>query len=80
MYYDGAAHKVTAEPTVEGMEPFMVYQEIKIYEDYLSYKDFAMIRVGDNYVTHRPFTGAYGDGAENVGVMDIVWMVFVLDW
>ena len=27
-----------------------------------------MIRVGDNYVTHRPFTGAYGDGAENIGV------------
>ena len=68
MYYDGAAHKVTADPTVVGMEPFMVYQEIKIYESYLSYKDFAMIRVGDNYVTHRPFTGAYGDGAENIGV------------
>ena len=29
-------------------EPYLVYNEIKIYEDWLSYKDFAMIRVGDN--------------------------------
>ena len=68
MYYSYADNKVTAEPTVPGQEPMLVFNEIKIYEDYLRLKDFAMIRVGDNYVTHRPFTGAYGDGAENIGV------------
>lgn len=68
MYYDYAAGYVSAEDSkTTGLEPYMVYQEIKIYEPWLSYKDFAMIRVGDNYVTHRPFTGAYGDGAETKG-------------
>ena len=68
MYYDYAAGFVSAEDSkTTGLEPYMVYQEIKIYEPWLSNKDFAMIRVGDNYVTHRPFTGSYGDGALTAG-------------
>lgn len=78
MYYSYADNKVTAEPTVEGQEPMLVFNEIKIYEDWLSYKDFAMIRVGDNYVTNRAAVGnltsanvdgtIYGDGALTKGV------------
>ena len=33
MYYDYASGKVTAEPTVEGVEPMLVLNEIKVYED-----------------------------------------------
>ena len=84
MYYSYADNMVTAEPTVEGQEPMLVFNEIKIYEDLLALKDFAMIRVGDNYVTNNaaigrvtstpidPITGTaaevYGDGSLNVGV------------
>ena len=57
MYYSYADNKVTAEPTVEGQEPMLVFNEIKIYEDYLRLKDFAMIRVGDNYVTNPAAVG-----------------------
>lgn len=85
MYYDYADGMVTAEP-VKGKigEPMLVFNEIKIYEDKLSYKDFAIIRVGDNYVTNRPAVGAltsmpidpktgveadvYGGGARTEGV------------
>ena len=49
MYYDYATGMVSADG--QG-EPMLVFNEIKIYEDRLSYKDFAMIRVGDNYVTN----------------------------
>lgn len=80
MYYSYADNKVTAEPTVEGQEPMLVFNEIKIYEDYLRLKDFAMIRVGDNYVTNPAAVGrvtqanygwadgvdTYGDGSLNV--------------
>ena len=79
MYYSYADNKVTAEPTVEGQEPMLVFNEIKIYEDYLRLKDFAMIRVGDNYVTNPAAVGrvtqanygwadgvdTYGDGSLN---------------
>lgn len=67
MYYDYATGKVTADG--QG-EPMLVYNEIKLYEPYwrTSYKDFAMIRVGDNYVTSKLATEGYGDGAETVGV------------
>ena len=76
MYYDAAAGKVSADTT--GItEPYLVYQEIKIYEDWLSYKDFAMFRVGDNYVTNPGAVGrltsqnvdgtTYGDGSLNTG-------------
>lgn len=71
MYYDYAAGKVSADDSTSIAEPMLVYNEVKIYEDILSYKDFAMIRVGDNYVTHRPFTGTYEDGALNVGVAPV---------
>ena len=80
MYYSYADNKVTAEPTVSGQEPMLVFNEIKIYEDYLRLKDFAMIRVGDNYVTNPSAVGrvtqanygwadgvdTYGDGSSNV--------------
>lgn len=80
MYYSYADSKVTAEPTVPGQEPMLVFNEIKIYEDYLRLKDFAMIRVGDNYVTNPAAVGrvtqanygwadgvdTYGDGSLNV--------------
>ena len=78
MYYDYASGSVNATAEVDAApEPYLVYQEIKIYEDWLSYKDFAMIRVGDNYVTNDPAIGrltsanadetVYGDGAETEG-------------
>lgn len=59
MYYDYTKGYVTATPHASSadLEPMMVYNEIKIYEDYLSYKDFAMIRVGDNYVTNPAAVG-----------------------
>ena len=82
MYYSYADNKVTAEPTVEGQEPMLVFNEIKIYEDYLRLKDFAMIRVGDNYVTNPAAVGrvtqanygwadgvdTYGDGSLNTPI------------
>ena len=78
MYYDYATGKVSATDSTGVAEPMLVFQEIKIYEDWLSYKDFAMIRVGDNYVTNRPAVGnltsanvdgtIYGDGALTTGV------------
>ena len=78
MYYDYASGSVNATAGTDAApEPYLVYQEIKIYEDWLSYKDFAMIRVGDNYVTNNPAIGrltsantdgtVYGDGAETEG-------------
>jgi hypothetical protein len=70
MYYDYKTSTVTADATVG--EPMLVFNEIKLYEPQwqTSYKDFAMIRVGDNYVTSRLATEAYGDGAENEGAAD----------
>jgi hypothetical protein len=70
MYYDYKSGTVTADATVG--EPMLVFNEIKLYEPYwqTSYKDFAMIRVGDNYVTSRLATETYGDGATNVGAPD----------
>ena len=69
MYYSYADNKVTAEPTVDGQEPMLVFNEIKLYEPFwrTSYKDFAMIRVGDNYVTSKRATDEYGDGALTQG-------------
>lgn len=78
MYYDYANGSVNATAEADAApEPYLVYQEVKIYEDWLSYKDFAMIRVGDNYVTNDPAIGRltsantdgtiYGDGAETEG-------------
>ena len=63
MYYDYKSGTVTADGVGE---PMLVFNEVKLYEPFwqTSYKDFAMIRVGDNYVTSRLATAAYGDGAE----------------
>ena len=76
MFYSYKDKKVTADPTVSGQEPMLVFNEIKLYEPFWrrSYKDFAMIRVGDNYVTsdlavNGPVEGKYGDGALTVGVV-----------
>lgn len=69
MYYSYADNKVTAQPTVAGQEPMLVFNEIKLYEEFwrTSLKDFAMIRVGDNYVTSKLATEGYGDGALTKG-------------
>ena len=67
MYYDYKSGTVTADGVGE---PMLVFNEVKLYEPFwqTSYKDFAMIRVGDNYVTSRLATAGYGDGAETTGV------------
>ena len=67
MYYDYKSGTVTADGVGE---PMLVFNEVKLYEPFwqTSYKDFAMIRVGDNYVTSRLATAGYGDGSETKGV------------
>lgn len=77
MYYDYVSGTVSAEDSTSVAEPMLVYNEVKIYEPWLSYKDFAMIRVGDNYVTSNAAVGrvtsanvdgtVYGDGATTEG-------------
>lgn len=70
MFYDYADNKVTATQTLgKGAEPMLVFNEVKLYEEpyRTTYKDFAMIRVGDNYVTSALATAAYGDGAKTEG-------------
>ena len=64
MFYDYKTGTVTANATIG--EPMLVFNEIKLYEPYwqTSYKDFAMIRVGDNYVTSRLATAAYGENSD----------------
>ena len=70
MYYDYAANKVSADDSTGVNEPMLVFNEIKLYEPFwrTSYKDFAMIRVGDNYVTSKLATEKYGDGSLTTGV------------
>ena len=70
MYYDYKANKVSATDSTGYAEPMLVFNEIKLYEPFwrTSYKDFAMIRVGDNYVTSKLATEKYGDGSTTVGV------------
>ena len=69
MYYDKVSGKVSADDSTGVSEPMLVFNEIKLYEPFwrTSYKDFAMIRVGDNYVTSKLATAGYGDGALTVG-------------
>ena len=71
MFYDYATGKVTADDSTGVAEPMLVFNEIKLYEPFwrTSYKDFAMIRVGDNYVTSTLATERYGDGSTTVGVV-----------
>ena len=76
MYYDYANNMVDAGKAASGTvvatkgEPMLVFNEIKLYEPFwrTSYKDFAMIRVGDNYVTSKLATEGYGDGSLTEGV------------
>lgn len=83
MFYDYANGSVNAGKAADPStgvvatagEPMLVFNEIKLYEPFWrrSYKDFAMIRVGDNYVTsglavNGPVEGRYDDGALTVGV------------
>ena len=70
MYYDYAAGEVSADDSTGIAEPMLVFNEIKLYEPFwrTSYKDFAMIRVGDNYVTSDLATAKYGDGSQTTGV------------
>ena len=83
MYYDYANGMIDAGKTagISGAvvttvgEPMLVFNEIKLYEPFwrTSYKDFAMIRVGDNYVTtdlavNGPVEGQYGDGSLTEGI------------
>lgn len=64
MYYDYKTKTVTADATVG--EPMLVFNEIKLYEPFwrTSYKDFAMIRVGDNYVTSKLATAGFGENSD----------------
>lgn len=66
MYYDYASNSVTAGDENTVGEPMLVFNEIKLYEPFwqTSYKDFAMIRVGDNYVTSRLATAKYGENSD----------------
>lgn len=70
MYYDYKTGKVSADDSTGIAEPMLVFNEIKLYEPFwrTSYKDFAMIRVGDNYVTSKLATAGYGDGSLTTGV------------
>lgn len=83
MYYDYANGSVNAGKTAAAAtsttpevfatmgEPMLVFNEIKLYEPFwrTSYKDFAMIKCGDNYVTSRLATEKYGENA-NVAQAD----------
>jgi hypothetical protein len=68
MYYDYKTGKVSADDSTGIAEPMLVYNEVKLYEPFwrTSYKDFAMIRVGnsENYVTSDLATAEYGGGAD----------------
>ena len=70
MYYDYAAGKVSADDSTGLAEPYLVFNEIKLYEPFwrTSYKDFAMIRKGDNYVTSKLATAGYGERSDQAGV------------
>jgi len=56
MKYDYAKNEVNTSGRGEWM---LVYNEVKLYDDAFrhSYKDFAMIRRGDNFITEAPVTG-----------------------
>lgn len=63
MYYNYAKNMVTSVATDAPAEPYLVYNEVKLYRNELGLKDFAMIKVegSDNYVTNDPTT-AFGGG------------------
>ena len=65
MYYDYQSGKVSATDSTGVSEPMLVFNEIKLYEPFwrTTYKDFAMIRNGENYVTSKLATQRYDGGA-----------------
>ena len=70
MYYDYVSGTVCADDSTGVAEPMLVFNEIKLYEPFwrTSYKDFAMIRKGDNYVTSKLATAGYGERSDQAGV------------
>ena len=70
MFYDYVSGTVSADDSTGIAEPYLVFNEIKLYEPFwrTSYKDFAMIRVGDNYVTSKIATAKYVDGSTTQGI------------
>lgn len=78
MYYDYATNKVSATDSTGVAEPMLVFNEVKIYDERLSYKDFAMFRVGDNYVTDALYTDKY-EGTDNGEVVDHVEYGYRMD-
>lgn len=79
MYYDyangsvncGKAASEQAGTVATAGEPMLVFNEIKLYEPFwrTSYKDFAMIREGENYVTSKLATAGYGDGSDTESIL-----------
>ena len=70
MYYDYATNMVVATDSTNVAEPMLVYNEVKLYEPFwrTSYKDFAIFRVGENYVTSKLATAGYGGGATTTSI------------
>ena len=68
MYYDGVAGKVTGTST-NITEPYLVYNEEKIYTDWGTRKDFAMIREVDNYYTENDITSGDRKGTTGAKVI-----------
>ena len=62
MVYDYAQKKVV-KPTAEGMEPMLVLNEVKVYDERDSYKDFAMKKSDyvDGEIYPRLFKTSVGD-------------------
>lgn len=52
MFYDKTIGKVSGTSTAI-KEPYLVYNEEKLYTDFATRKDFAMIRKGNNYSTEN---------------------------
>lgn len=53
MYYSGVLGKVTSTASGAGIaEPYLIFNEVKLYDGTRNQlKDFALIRVGDDYIT-----------------------------
>lgn len=65
MWYNYATGEVTGDKSKGVGEPMLVFNEIKLYEPFwrTTYKNFAMIRQGDNYITTDVLpTGNVGSG------------------
>ena len=68
MYYDGVAGKVTGTSN-NVTEPYLVFNEEKIYTDWGTRKDFAMIREVDNYYTENEVTNEERKGTTGAKVI-----------